>query len=371
MKSFFVFALCILAFVSSQDVTSHNFPSSNSAISSPTRSHKTPPPRHTAVLKSSGKVPTSYPTRRTCSVTDSQKRSQKTHTIAPKSPTASLKTSVKPTTGTTSRKPKSPASRASYPTSTTPKSSPPPATTPANLTTTRHSTGTSATSTLQPVISVTKTVTVSKGHTASAQIGWMVVGVGVGGAVAVGNNILSVAGGLKGIIEVGSSGQVEVDPIETATTLTRTSTSHSSSPSSSSTASPTPYNIYPKLDSTLPQQSTFAQDLERIAQPGSVIRITGGRDQLLLWVASLTPAQASELSRNPVVSPLVYFTAQAVVDLGVLIRSGALMLISHYRSIWKQRPQVTFPLHQNVLPRVARIESATVLFSCSKVHVMS
>ena len=133
----------------------------------------------------------------------------------------------------------------------------------------------------------------------------MVVGVGVGGAVVVGNNILSVAGGLKGIIEVGSSGQVEV--VETATTPTRTSTSRSTS-SRSSTASPTPYNIYPKLDSTLPQQSAFARDLERIAHPGSVIRITGGRDQLLLWVASLTPAQASELSRNPVVGPLVYFT---------------------------------------------------------------
>jgi hypothetical protein len=32
-----------------------------------------------------------------------------------------------------------------------------------------------------------------------------------------------------------------------------------------------------------------------------------------LWVASLTPAQASVISRNPVVSPhLVYFTAVVI-----------------------------------------------------------
>jgi exo-beta-1,3-glucanase (GH17 family) len=104
-----------------------------------------------------------------------------------------------------------------------------------------------------------------------------------------------------------------VDSIGAATTPSRSTSKSSSSSSSSSTASPTPYNIYPKPDSTLPQQSAFAQDLERIAQPGSVTRITGGRDQLLLWVASLTPAQASVISRNPVVSPhLVYFTAVVI-----------------------------------------------------------
>jgi len=151
----------------------------------------------------------------------------------------------------------------------------------------------------------------------------VVVGVGVGGAVAVGGSVLPVAGGSEGIIELGSSGQVELDPIDTATTPTTTSESTSrsrsrpssrSSSSSSSTASPTPYNIYPKLDSTLPQQSAFAQELERIAQPGSVTRITGGRDQLLLWVASLTPAQASQLSRNPVVSPLLLYSTAVVTS---------------------------------------------------------
>ena len=69
-------------------------------------------------------------------------------------------------------------------------------------------------------------------------------------------------------------------------------------------ASPTPYNIYPKFDSTPSQKSAFARNLEQIAQRGSVRSITGGRNQLLLWVASLTPAQASELTRNPVVSRL-------------------------------------------------------------------
>jgi hypothetical protein len=141
------------------------------------------------------------------------------------------------------------------------------------------------------------------------------MGVGIGGSVAVGGNILPVAGGSKGIIEAGGSGQLEVDPIGTASRSPSRSTSKSSSSSSSSaTASPTPYNIYPKPDSTLSQQSAFAQDLERIAQPGSVTRITGGRDQLLLWVASLTPAQASGISRNPVVSPHLYFTAVVIIS---------------------------------------------------------
>ena len=77
---------------------------------------------------------------------------------------------------------------------------------------------------------------------------------------------------------------------------------------------------------------------------------------MLLWVASLTPAQASELSRNHVVSPLLYILA----DLNV-IRSGVLTWIDHYGLIWKQ--QVRVALHrQTVLPRVARIESAMDLF---------
>ena len=128
----------------------------------------------------------------------------------------------------------------------------------------------------------------------------MVVGVGVGGSVAVEGNVLPVAGGTAGIIVGNGSGQDKIESINTATTST---TSKTSSSSSSPTASPTPYNIYPRFDSTSRQQSAFARDLERIAQPGSVRSVIGVRDKLLLWVASLTPAQASELSRNPVVSP--------------------------------------------------------------------
>jgi len=291
MRSCVFVILCILAFVSPQDA-GKPIPRTNSATSSPTRSQnlKTPP-SYTAVPKRSRKVPTSSLTHRSHSGMSSPTRSQK----KPSSYTTVPKSSGRGPT--------------KYPTIPTYRPTRYPAITQSPT-----------------LISASKTLTVSNGQTASAEVGWMVVGVGVGGAVAVGGSLLPVAGGERGVIEVGSSGEVEVDPFDTTTTPTTTtkstsrstsssrstsrssSRSSSTSSSSSSTASPTPYNIYPKLDSTLPQQSAFAQDLERIAHPGSVVRITGGRDQLLLWVASLTPAQASELSRNPVVSPLLYFT---------------------------------------------------------------
>ena len=323
MKSCVFFVLCILAFVSSQDAAArHKMPGSNSAINSPTKGQTTPVGGAT-IPEGSGKVPTSYLTygshRATRSPTRSEKR-RPSPTRVPKSSgkvptsyptistTGSPKTSVKPTTGTTSRqKPKSVISQGSDTSTKTPKSSPPPATTTATLTT-RIPTGTSPL-----VISASKTLTVSNGQTASAQVGWMVVGVGAGGSVVVGGNILPVAGGTEAIIEQNSSGQDELSTIESDTSTTPTSTStstkaskssSSSSSTSSSMASPTPYNIYPKFDSTPSQQSAFARNLEQIAQRGSVRSITGGRNRLLLWVASLTPAQASELTRNPVVSPL-------------------------------------------------------------------
>ena len=307
---------CILSFIWAQGAVSGQKVSrstGNSAISSSTRTQP----------KSSAKVPTGYLTHKSHSTTGSTTRSQKTHPghtiMPPKSsgkgqvptrasyPTASSKTTVRPTIRTTSdQKPKSPISRGSNPASgpaKTPESSPPPATTSANSTT---RTTQNSSRTLTSITSASKTLTVSKGQTASAQVGWMVVGVGVGGAVAVGDSVLPVAGGTKGIIIEDSSGQDELSTIsDTSTTPTTTSRSSSkSSSTSSSTANPTPYNIYPKLDSGPAQQSAFARNLKQIAQPGSVRRITGSRDQLLLWVASLTPAQASELSRNPVVSAI-------------------------------------------------------------------
>jgi len=348
MKPWVLFVLCILGFVSGQAaVPNHKTLERNSATSSPARNQKTPPSQKT-VPKSSGKVPTSYLTQRSHSATGSPARNQKTtpsqktvpkssgkvptsyltqrshsatgspsrnekkpasHTSVPKSnekgpiPTitsSNLKASAKPTT-----QPNSPISRGSSPPSTkTPKSSPPPTTTTANSTTTQKSTGTST------LVSASKTLTVSGGQTASAQVGWIIYGVGIGGSVAVGGDILHIAGGTEVIIVENSSGQDEASTIDSDTSTTSTSTStskstsksSSSSSTSSSTASPTPYNIYPKLDSTAHQQSAFAKDLEKVALPGSVRRITGIRDRLLLWVASLTPAQASELGRNPVVS---------------------------------------------------------------------
>jgi len=254
------------------------------------------PPSH---RKSNEKVPTSYlKTHRRHSTGSSPTRSQEmtppSHTIVlTRYPTASPKIPVKPTIGTTSHQTLS--SCRSYPSSTkTPKSSSPPATT-ANPSTTQHSTGNTT------LVSASRTLTVSNGQTASAQVGWLVVGVGIGGAVDVGGSTFPVPGGTEVII----NGEDEAVTIETTTTPTTRSTSSSTTSSSSSTASPTPYNIYPNPQSTRPQQSAFTRDLERIAQPGSVKSITGGLNKLLLWVASLTPAQASELSRNPVVSRLV------------------------------------------------------------------
>ena len=336
MKPWVFFVLCILAFTSSQDaVANHKALRRNSATNSPTRDQKTPPGQ-TTIPKSSEKGPTSYGTHRSHSVTASPSRSEKTQvpspTRVPKSksngkvpiPTitaSSLKTSVRPTKGTTSdsdHQPKSPISGGSDPPSTpSPKSSPPPTATTAKSTTTRKSAGTSA------LVSTSKTLTVSGGQTASAQVGWIVYGVGIGGSVAVGGGLLQIEGGTEVVIVEDSSGQDEVSTIDsdtsptTTTTTTSTSTSKSTSSStpstsssstsssssstSSSSASPTPYNIYPKRDTTPRQQSAFAQELAQVALPGSIRRVTGARDRVLLWVASLTPAQASELSRNPVV----------------------------------------------------------------------
>jgi hypothetical protein len=287
---------------------------SHSSIGSQTGNLKTLP-SDTAVQKSSGKVPTGDPR------------------IPPKTP-------VSPTIRPTSQKPKLPGSRGSSPTSTEPPKSSPPPTTATNSTSTTttpkspplparttaklnsttpkssppsamRSTALNSTTTQIPVttklVTANKTLTVSNGQTASAQVGWKVVGVGVGGSVAVGGNILPVAGGTAGIIVENGPGKDKIDPIDTSPTPTTTkSTTSSTSSSTSSTARPTPYNIYPKLDSTQPQRSAFARKLEQIASPGSVKSITGVRDKLLLWVANLTPAQASELSREPVVSPLPY-----------------------------------------------------------------
>ena len=217
------------------------------------------------VSKNSKEVPT-----RSNRATSFQTRSR--------SPTAGPNpTALRSTTG---RQPKSLSSRASDPAKTPTESAP--AKTAANSTI-------SQTPSITP--KVTKTLTISNGQTASAQVGWVVVGVGIGGFVSVGGHILPVAGGTEAIIEENQSGQDELSTINTSTT-----TSSSSSPS----ASPTPYNIYPRLGSTPSQQSAFARDLEQIARPGSVRSIAG--QQLLLWVASLTPAQALEVQRNPVVS---------------------------------------------------------------------
>lgn len=335
MKSCVFFVLCILALVSPRDaVADHKTPRSESAISSLTRIQETPPSRSTTP-KSSEKVPTSYRSQKTPPV---PKSSTKVPTGYPTR--ASPKTPVK-TIGTTSRqKPESPIHQSSYSTSTT--------------TTTAKSTTNS---------SAPKTLTVSDGHTASAQVGWMVVGSGIGGSVVVGGNVLPVAGGTEGIIVENSSGQDEIDPTTPTTSPTSSPTSSSSSSSSSPTASPTPYNIYPKKDSTPSQKSAFTRNLVQIAKPGSVRSITGRQDRLLLWVASLTPAQASELSRNPVVSPLpgdIYF--RSCCNLDVLTRSGALMWICPYKLIWKEGVQVALLRHQIVLLRTVRIKSVMKLF---------
>lgn len=234
--------------------TGHPTYRSHRTILPPTRSQKTPPSR-TTVRKSSygGQVPTAYPTKLT-------------------------KTAIR-----TVSDQKSISGGSSYPTSS-------------NLTTTQKYPG-------HLPLSASKTLTVSNGHTATAQVGWMVVGFGIGGSVSVGGDIIPVAGGTEGIIMEDSSGHDELSTVDTSTT-----TSSSSSPS----ASPTPYNIYPRSGSTSHQQSAFEEHLRQIAHQASVTRISGSGNKLLLWVASLTPAQASELGRNPVVSrlPVRYFSSR-------------------------------------------------------------
>ena len=315
---------------SRETVSAHG---SHSATGSPTKYLKTAPTR-IKTPKNSAKVPSTHRShhRSTVGPATRSQRMPPSKSAIPRSsekvptrpvPRASPKTSVSSTIGTISDQR---LSRGSFPTSTKPPNSSPLEPAPAAATTTTDSTTTHDSTRTSTLVSATKTLTVSNGQTASAQVGWIVVGVGVGGSIAVEGNIIPVAGGTAGVI-VANRGQDKLDPIDssaiptdtssTPTTSTSTSksssgstsrsTSSSRSSSTSSTARPTPYNIYPKLDSTPPEQSAFARDLERIARSGSVRSITGVRDKLLLWVAALTPAQASELSRNPVVSPLVLY----------------------------------------------------------------
>ena len=204
MKSCVFFVVWILAFVSAQGaVAGQMMLTSSSTISSPARSQRTPP-SHTAIPKSSGKTPTSYLTHRSYSTTGSSTRShwQKTATNQSRVPkssgkvpiptilsTCSMKTSARPTIGTTSHK-KPTYSKISR-ISTAPKSSLPPAMTTANSTTTQKSTRSST-------LGASKTLTVSDRQTASAQVGWVVVGVGAGGFVSVGGSILRAKGISRG-----------------------------------------------------------------------------------------------------------------------------------------------------------------------------
>jgi hypothetical protein len=139
-------------------------------------------------------------------------------------------------------------------------------------------------------------VTVSHGKTAVAPVEWLVVDVGIGGAVSVGGKVVPVAGGMAGIVETNGSGGEELSTVHT------TSTASSTSSSSSGTPSPTPYNISPRPGSTAAQRLAFEHNLNWIAQPGSVSSTTGTQNRLLLWTATLTPVQASDLNQNPVVS---------------------------------------------------------------------
>ena len=379
MKSFvMVIVLCTLGFVSPQDAgckepsaissptgitlptgssrptvpksteivsTVHPTHTNQSGISSPTRSQKTLP-RHTTVPKSGGNVPTGHPTRRPLSMSNQKPKSPASR--GSESLPASITRTPKPQTvsstirTTSYQKPESPASRGSLPASTSLRRSYPASTETRNSSTLQPpptTTATNSTAHKNPkitskLLSAPTTLTVSNHQTVSAHLGWVIVGIGDGGSVAVeGGHVFEVAGGTTVIIGETSSGEDEPSTVSTST-------------SSSSSTSPTPYNIYPRPGSTQLQQSAFARNLEQIAQPGSVRSITGSRDKLLLWVASLTPAQASELNHDPVVSPLLLSILAAVVVLmQTLIRSGVLMWISYYRFIWKERGQNTLPYH--------------------------
>jgi len=63
------------------------------------------------------------------------------------------------------------------------------------------------------VVSASRTLTVRNGQTASVQVGWVVVGAGIGGFVAVGGSTLPVEGDTAVIIEENNSGQDELSTI--------------------------------------------------------------------------------------------------------------------------------------------------------------
>ena len=343
----FKFILFTLACVTPQAVADHERLNSDSAISSsakpPRASSRTVASahsektrsgslsRHSAISSSIGSK--GKPPHSSYISTGFSSRSQK---MPPQDRHSSTNFSFRSKTrhdqSTNTPSPSGPKSSVSAKSNSTTRWNSPPTRTPVTSTL-KKIPSTTTTNEIIPTSTTASEVTVRNGHTASAQVGWLVVGAGIGGFVAVGGNILPIAGGTEAIIIENSSGQDELSPVDGSTTSSTSlsstslsstslsstslsstslsstlssSTSSSSTPSSSAVPSPTPYNIYPRTGLTSAQRLAFERDLQQITQPGSVQSITGVRDKLLLWVASLTPAQASELSNNPVVSPLYF-----------------------------------------------------------------
>jgi hypothetical protein len=118
-------------------------------------------------------------------------------------------------------------------------------------------------------ITASRTVTVSHGETATAQPGWLIVGVGIGGAVSVGGKVVPVAGGVAGIVGPNGHGGEKLSTVHTQTTSTTSS-------SSSGTPSPTPYNIYPRSGSTAAQLLAFERNLNQIAQRAASLELRIG-----------------------------------------------------------------------------------------------
>jgi hypothetical protein len=281
-----------------QDHSATNYPKHSSRTSSSTTGNQKRPshPRPT-LPKTKKKVPTSTRNHRSHSQAPPNSPTHNSSSASRKSPPTTGKTTPpRPPVSKTREKvptptrntitdrsrsgaPPSPPTRTSFPAS----KKPPVATTATNSTITRA-----------PPLTASRTVTVSHGKTASAQVGWMVVGAGIGGAVSVGGKIIPVGGGVAGIVEPNGPGGEELSTVHT--------TSTASSTSSSPSGTPTQYNIYPRPGSTAAQLLAFERNLNQIAQPGSVTSITGARNRLVLWTAKLTPVQASELHQNPAVS---------------------------------------------------------------------
>jgi hypothetical protein len=62
--------------------------------------------------------------------------------------------------------------------------------------------------------------------------------------------------------------------------------------------------IFPSSGASQTELIQVTTELQQVAQPGSVKNVTGAVNGLAFWQAIMTLDQASEISNNPIVSPI-------------------------------------------------------------------